>query len=326
MLVCFVVQLRSSMCLILISSHATNFSLLPLLVELLFGLIFESTDILHRQAVPFVCPTEHLSVEGREESTLRLLYETLYATLKTEPLKFTCHKLIACHNRRHWFLPVRTDQGPSSGFHRFESTMRSAWRAIRLRNHQKTPNMTWFTLSRQRTRRSNEKNTRSCEKIHIFNVPSLNTYDCVMMSQINTQSRLPFVDAKNMKVTLTRRKKWKNVWNLNSLGGIFRFFVVGRWDRIVGNVNWNNFTLFQLLSAQLVDLEMVNYDKREKREFAVKMIFNQISPIWHAKKSRKKGIVAGCEGDFSVSWDSFLDVITKITRANIKCKNENFKN
>lgn len=133
---------RTATDLIVIALHAAHFSQLPLLVQFLFGLLFERADVLHREAVPLIDPAEHLSskfnkkmsrastkgprvnkakpVERGEEPTLWLLNKVLDATLQTEPLKFACDQFVARHHRLHLLPPFGPDQRTSAGFRRLE--------------------------------------------------------------------------------------------------------------------------------------------------------------------------------------------------------------
>lgn len=70
-----------------------------------------------------------------------------------------------------------------------------------------------------------------------------------------------------------------------SLGGILRFSVVGRWDRIVGYVDGNNFTLFQLFGTQLVDLQ-----KREIKLVLAKLLNLHLRHADHGEKRDRRGL------------------------------------
>jgi len=45
---------------------------LPNLVEFVFGLLLEGTDVAHREAIPEICPAEYLTMEVCENPSLPL--------------------------------------------------------------------------------------------------------------------------------------------------------------------------------------------------------------------------------------------------------------
>jgi len=52
----------------------------PNLVKLKFGFLFNGTDVAHCEAMPQICPAEHLAMEICENSSFRLQPQTSIST------------------------------------------------------------------------------------------------------------------------------------------------------------------------------------------------------------------------------------------------------